>query len=201
MNPTLGTTLPPTARRPDPLRQAAPAHQLRLGDAVARLDRGGILIAQWPDAEALAARVEALGNLQSPVVRLAGGALIGDLSLQDNLMLEPALADGVLPAGLLPEIDALFERTGCPIDWPGWATALPQQATPLAHLQVRVGRALVADADVLLLDASEWDDTLVSPAHFSRSFAAQYPWRVLAWATCDRTRAEGLRASLQELLT
>ena len=68
-------------------------------------------------------------------------------------------------------------------------------------MQVRVGRALVADADVLLIDAAEWDDDLVSPSQFSCSFAAQYPWRVLAWATCDNTRAEGLRTSLQELLT
>ena len=201
MNPPLAMTLTPTARRPDPFLRIAPGHQLRLGNAIARLDQGGILVAQWPDVQALAARVEALGNLESPVVRLAGGALIGDLSLQDNLMLEPALADGVLPAGLLPEIDALFARTGCPIDWPGWTTALPQQATAVAIMQVRVGRALVADADVLLIDAAEWDDDLVSPSQFSCSFAAQYPWRVLAWATCDNTRAEGLRTSLQELLT
>ena len=102
MNPPLAMTLTPTARRPDPFLRIAPGHQLRLGNAIARLDQGGILVAQWPDVQALAARVEALGNLESPVVRLAGGALIGDLSLQDNLMLEPALADGVLPAGLLP---------------------------------------------------------------------------------------------------
>lgn len=201
MNPPLVTTLPPTARRPDPFQRTAPGHQLRLGNAIARLDRGGILVAQWSDAQDLAARVEALGNLESPVVRLAGGALIGDLSLQDNLMLEPALAGGVLPAGLLPEIDSLFARAGCPVDWPGWTTALPSQATPLAVMQVRVGRALVADADVLLIDAAEWDDAMVSPAQFSRSFAAQYPWRVLAWATCDKLRAESLRISLQELLT
>lgn len=200
MNSTVSTNLPPTAWLADPGLQAR-GHQLRLGNAIAWLDQGGIVLAQWPDAQALAARVEALGRLESPVVRLAGGALIGDLSLQDNLMLEPALADGVLPAGLLPEIDALFARAGCPVDWPGWGVALPHQATPLALMQVCVGRALVADADVLLVDADAWDDALVSPAQFSRSFAAQYPWRVLAWATCDPTRAEGLRTSLQELLT
>lgn len=196
MNTSTGTPLP------SGVSHAAPAgRRLRLGDSEALLDHGGILVACWPDAQAMAARALALGELASPVVRMAGGALIGDLSLQDNLMLEPALNDGLLPAGLLPEIDALFTRAGCPIDWPGWAAAMPQEATPLALMQVRVGRALVADADVLLMDAGEWDDALLSPAQFSRSFSAQYPWRVLAWATHDAARAHSLRASLQEFLS
>lgn len=186
---------------PGPAGRAAAGRRLRLGDTAVLLDQGGVLVACWPDAGDMAARVEALGALASPVVRLAGGALIGDLSLQDNLMLEPALDNGDLPAGLLPEIDALFTRAGCAIDWPGWATAMPGEATALALMQVRIGRALVADADVLLIDADGWDDALLAPLAISRSFSAQYPWRVLAWATHHAERAEVLRASLQEFLT
>jgi hypothetical protein len=201
MNPIMATTLPTAGRRSEPVAATVPGHRLRLGDAVAQLDRGGILVAQWAGAAALEARVQALGQLASPVVRMAGGALIGDLSLRGNLMLEPALAGGVLPTGLLSEIDALFTRCGCAIDWLAWSAATSQQASPEAMMQVRTGRALVADADVLLIDAAQWDDAVLSPEQFSRSFAAQYPWRVLVWATCDPSRAEGLRTRLQELLT
>ncbi len=182
-----------------PVRARAPARLLKLAGRGVALDRGGVAVIAWPDAGTLAAQAESLCGLQMPVVRLAGGALISDLSLQDNLMLEPALNDGVLPSHLLPEIDALFSQAGCPVDWPRWVAALPQDATALDLLQLRVGRALVADPDVLLIDAQQWDDTVLAPALFSRCFASQYPWRLLVWATHDAARQLALDTSLQEL--
>lgn len=190
----LSPGLPPAAAPLPPL----PGRRLRLGSGSVMLDRGGVAVATWPDADSLAAQVAGLCDLAEPVVRLAGGALLADLSLQDNLMLEPALRDGVLPAHLLPEIDSLLAQAGCPVDWPRWAAALPQDATALELLQVRIGRALVADPDLLIVDDAQWDHTLLPAARLSRSFANQYPWRMLVWATHDAARADALRASLQE---
>ena len=143
-------------------------------------------------------RIAALCDLASPVVRLAGGALISDLSLQDNLMLEPALQQGTVPAWLLPEIDTLFAQAGCAVDWPGWAGTLPADASEAAFMQVRAGRALVADPDVLLLDAAQWNNACIPPLAFSRAFSSRYPWRMLVWATADAARAACLRACLEE---
>jgi hypothetical protein len=153
---------------------------------------------RWPDAGSLQAELRARVRQAAPVLRWAGGALIADLSLFDNLMLEPALADpaaradapaaqaGVLRADQLgdlqAELRALWAAAGCPADSRTWPHTLPGQADARALLQVRVGRAWMADPDVLVLDADHWDDAVLPREHFSRSFAARHPWRVLVWA-------------------
>jgi hypothetical protein len=181
--------------------RAAAVHTLRLGGARLALDRGGVHVAAWPDSGSMARQIADLCDLASPVVRLAGGALISDLSLQDNLMLEPALQDGPVPDHLLPEIDSLFAQAGCAIDWPGWAATLPADASEGALTQVRIGRALVADPDLLLLDAAPWNDGWMTPLAFSRAFSGRYPWRMLVWVTADPARAAALRTSLEEFIT
>lgn len=199
-------------------RGACARRQIHLGGTALLLDHGGVQVASWPDAAAMDREIAALCELASPVVRLAGGALISDLSLQDNLMLEPALQDGCVPGSswgdmtanmgsnigrdiqrnMLPEIDILFAQAGCAVDWPGWAATLPADATETAVMQVRTGRALVADPDVLLVDASQWNGECIHPLAFSRSFANRYPWRVLLWITTDAAQASVLRAQLEE---
>ena len=191
----------PSTASPAPAARPVPGRRLRLGTDAVMLDRGGVAVIQWPDAAALAAQAVALCALAEPVVRVAGGALVADLPLQDNLLLEAALRDGNLPSHLLPEIDTLLAQAGCPVDWPRWATTLPQEATPLELVQVRIGRALAADPDLLIVDDAQWDHALLPAARLSRSFANQYPWRMLVWATHDAARADSLRASLQEFHT
>lgn len=181
-----------------PQIRACIGHQLHLGSTSVPLDHGGVQVATWPDTASMERQVADLCDLASPVVRVAGGALLNDLSLQDNLMLEPALHDGAVPAWLLPEINSLFAQAGCAIDWPGWAATFPEHATEAAVMQVRTGRALVADPDVLLLDAAQWNDDCIHPLAFSRSFASRYPWRTLVWVTADAARSAALRASLEE---
>lgn len=188
----------PSTASPLPAAPFLPGRRLRLGEGAIMLDSGGVAVMQWPDAASLAAQVVALCDLAEPVVRAAGGALIADLSLQDNLMLEPALRDGLMPTHVLPEIDTLLARAGCPVDWTRWAMTLPQDATALEIAQVRIGRALVADPDLLIIDDAQWDHALLPAAPLSRSFATQYPWRTLVWATHDAARAGSLRALLQE---
>ena len=126
-------------------------------------------------------------------------ALVADLSLYDNLMLEPALEDGSRPTSMLAGLHALFAQAGAPIEWDAMASTMPQDADALAVLQVRVGRAMIADPDVLLVDADQWDDALVAPDEFTRGFLRQYPWRTLVWASADANRAHWLRESLLEL--
>ncbi len=157
------------------------------------MDQGHIAILNWPDAASRANDIDALCSAANPVVRHAGGVLIEDLSLADNLMLEPALLDGALPRHLLPELLELFGNAGCAIDWRLWQTTFPAQADPLMQLQVITGRALMADPDLLLVEAMQWDDSLLQPCAFSKSFTRQYPWRTLAWASCDARRADTLR--------
>ncbi len=175
---------------------AQPAAGLRLGDGWLVLDRGGVHVTVWPDRPALHRQLAGLAALAAPVVRQAGGALIGDLSLADNLVLEPALADGSRPDPLLPEIDALFRRAGLPVDWPAWAATLAADAPASALLQARVGRALVADPDVLVIDAANWDGGLLAPETFSAAFVSTFPWRALVWATTNAAEARKLRARL-----
>lgn len=172
--------------------QFAQPRQLQLAGQTLYLDCGGVHISIWPDAAALQADVQALIDAVDPVVRYAGGALIADLCLQDNMMLEAALLDGVLPRKLLPEIDALFERAGYPVNWPAWALTFPSTASAIEAMQVRIGRALAADPDILLIDAAQWDDALLAPERFSRSFSIQYPWRTLVWAASSALRANTL---------
>ncbi len=177
---------------------ASPGRSVELGGCRLTLDRGRVAVIDWPDAATLATQLAAVCQHQTPVVRYAAGTLIDDLSLQDNLMLEPSLYDGVLPIQLLPEIEALFEFTDCPVDGSAWAGTWPQAATRQALMQVRVGRALMADPDLLLIDASHWDDDLLHPLHFSQRFVTRYPWRTLVWATHDAVRADALREALHE---
>lgn len=188
---------------PDPSRQlraASPGRRIQLGDCSLQLDRGHVAVVNWPDPAALASQLAALSQLEAPVVRYATGPLIDDLSLQDNLMLESSLHDGRPPMQLLPEIKAFFEFTDSPLDWAAWAGTWPQAATQQELMQVRVGRALMADPDLLLIDASHWDDDLLHPLYFSQRFVTRYPWRTLVWATHDVTRADALRDLLDECL-
>ncbi len=185
-----------TTDPPRPLRATSSGRRIALGGSSVMLDRGHVAVIEWPDAAALASQLTALCQLDSPVVRYAAGTLIDDLSLQENLMLESALHDGLLPMQLLPEIESLFELTDWPIIWSAWAGTWPQGATLQALMQVRVGRALMADPDLLLMDATHWDDELLHPLYFSQRFVTQYPWRTLVWATHDKARADALREAL-----
>jgi hypothetical protein len=181
------------------LRQSSPSRQIQLGSQNIVLDGGGVLVATCPDAALLANELEAADPVGSLVIRYVGGALIGDLSLKDNLMLEASLLGGSLPEHMLPEIDTLFEHAGYPVDWPRLDLLFPESADGLSALQVRIGRALLADPDLLLVNAAEWDEELISCSHFSHSFKAQYPWRSLVWAAPDEAYAERLRESLRDL--
>lgn len=142
--------------------------------------------------------IQALDARLDITVRFVGGSLIADLCLHDNLILESALDDGSLSRHLLPEIDILFGNAGCPVNWPVWTELFPDTAPRDAVLQVRVGRALMADPDVLIIDAAQWDESLLSSQQFSRSFTMQYPWRTLVWATHDKARASSLQSVLKE---
>lgn len=162
------------------------------------LDHGGVLVAVWVDEAFMVSDIQALGHRTDITVRLVSGALIADLTLKENLTLEAALCDGSLPRHLIPEIDSLFDNAACPVDWPAWVSMFPDTATPDAMMHAKVGRALMADPDVLVIDAAQWNDALISFQRFSRSFALQYPWRTLVWATCDLNQASSLRAALKE---
>ena len=183
-----------------PLCAASAGRRLQLGGVSVTLDRGHVAVIDWPDAARQAAQLSALCQSATPVVRYASGKLIEDLSLQDNLMLEPSLLDGRLPLLMLPEIESLFAYTDCPPDWSAWADTWPGSATRQALMQVCVGRALVADPDLLVMDAAHWDDGLLQPFDFSQRFINQYPWRTLVWATHDASRADELREMLQDYL-
>lgn len=141
--------------------------------------------------------IQGLGQRLDITIRLVSGALIADLSLQDNLTLEAALFDGSLPRHLIPEIDSLFDKAACPVDRSAWANVFPDTATPNEVMQAKVGRALMADPDVLVIDAKQWDETLLSAQRLSESFALQFPWRTLVWATHEVNRASSLRAALK----
>lgn len=174
------------------------ARQVYAGDQTLSVDHGGVLVATWPDGASMASGIEALDQRLDITVRLVSGTLIADLCLQDNLTLEAALCDGSLPRHLIPEIDSLFASAGCPVDWPAWASMFPDTAAADAVMQAKIGRALMADPDVLVIDAAQWDDALLGAQAFSRSFARQYPWRTLVWATHDVNRADSLRDALKE---
>lgn len=169
-----------------------------MGSETVCLDHGGVVVAVWADEESMLSDIRELDLRLGITVRLVSGALISDLCLQDNLTLEAALHDGSLPRHLLPEIDILFGNAGCPVNWPVWTSLFPDTAPTDAVMQARVGRALMADPDVLVIDAAQWDDTLLGAERFSQSFIRQYPWRTLVWATNDMNRASRLRAALKE---
>lgn len=117
------------------------------------------------------------------VCRWVGGALLADLSLGENVLLASSFARGASPTWLGPELAALFEAAGCPLA-DDWAALPASSATPAALLQARVGRALAADPDWLLVDAQAWPDDVLNPERFTRAFRERYPWRGLAWL-CD----------------
>lgn len=194
-------TFPPAALRHAPaLRAPAPGRQaaaLPLAGRQLPLDRGGFHILAWPDEESLRREVLAACALASPVVRFAGGALLDDLTLRDNVYLEPALDGGELPDWLEGDLHALFEAAGAPLE-AGWGGIWPPDASPLDAVQVRVGRALAADPDILLVDAGEWDDAVLGADRFTGAFLARYPWRALGWVCHDTGRAHWLGETLQE---
>ncbi len=121
--------------------------------------------------------------------------MLSDLSLQENLYLESALSFRSSPDWLWGELSDLFAAAGSPIV-DDWAAIRAGEAAPLAQLQVRVGRALAADPDTLLIEADAWPADVVSPEGFSRAFLHCYPWRALAWCSADPGRVRGLRARL-----
>lgn len=180
--------------------QGHPA-QLCIAEETVWLDSGGVLVAVWADEPSMASDIRALHQRLDISVRLVSGPLIADLCLEDNLTLEAALYDGSLPQDLITEIDILFGSAGCPVAWAAWGSVFPDTAMADAVMQARVGRALMADPDVLIIDAAQWDDTLLDAKRFSQSFAKQYPWRTLVWATHETYRAVALRAGLQEFQT
>ncbi len=131
------------------------------------------------------------------VCRFVGGSLIADLSLAENIQLEPALSCSAVPVWLWSELNALFHAANSPIPdgWVGW---LPAEATPVAQLQAQVGRALAADPDWFLIDAETWPDDVLSPERFTSAFQDRYPWRALTWHCASETRARDLHARLHE---
>lgn len=161
---------------------AATGPSLQLAGATIKLDAGGVHHVEWPDADALGQQLLDLAACREPVVRFAGGALIADLPLQDNLTLECALRPAVRPQGLMADLERLFASAGCSLQRRSWHSTYPRQASPREQMQVRVGRALMAAPDVLIVDAHAWDDALLPRESFSQAFAAQYPWRALVWA-------------------
>jgi hypothetical protein len=187
--------IPATARRA--LAAPAPPGLTLAGRAIA-LDRGGFHILSWTDETALRRETALACSQPSPVVRYAGGALIDDLTLRDNMYLEPALDGGQLPDWLDTEVHALFEAAGAPLE-AQWGGIWPPDASALSLVQVRIGRALAADPDVLLVDAAEWDDEVLPADRFTEAFLSRNPWRVLAWVSHDTGRAHWLGESLQEL--
>ena len=177
----------------------APGRRLQVGGQVVTLDAGRVYVATWPTSAAMSADIKWLCGLASPTIRYAGGVLISDISLEDNLMAEPSLLEGALPTHLMPEIETLFGLAGSAVASGAWRNTFPDQADALAVMQVQVGRALAADPDLLLVDATHWDDIVLQPARFSQSFVTQFPWRTLIWATHDSVRADRLRVILEEL--
>lgn len=127
---------------------------------------------------------------------LVGDALVADLSLTENMHLQATCTGAATAAWLETELHALFDAAGAPID-PGWLDLLPGNAPPLACLQARVGRALAADPDWLLVDADAWGDALLAPERFMRAFAGRYPWRGVAWLSADDGRTQALMARLE----
>ena len=109
---------------------AAKRRRLRLADTLITLDEGGVHDIVWPDAAALLAQLAQLARRREPVVRFAGGALIADLSLHDNLMLEPALRGAATPTDLTAGLDALFDGAGCPAQRSAWR-AKSRSGSPL----------------------------------------------------------------------
>lgn len=168
--------------RPEPLDAAVARNAVRLAGSLIELDVGGVHQVEWPDAQALKQQLLELAARDAPVVRYAGGALIADLSLQANLTLECALRPALRPAGLIGDLERLFAGAGCPLQRGPWHAVFPQQAGGPDLLQVRVGRALMADPDVLIVDADAWDDALLTRERFSQAFVARHPWRALVWA-------------------
>lgn len=195
-------TFPPAALRQAPVPRAAaplrPAAAVALAGRELPLDRGGFHILTWPGEEDMRREILAACAHPSPVVRFAGGALVEDLTLRDNVFLEPALDGGLLPDWLEADLHALFEAAGAPLE-AGWSGIWPPDAAPRDVVQVRIGRALAADPDILLVDAVEWDDAVLGADRFTAAFLSRYPWRALAWVSHDDSRAHWLRESLQEL--
>ena len=152
-------------------------------------------VLEWPDGATMARDIGSACADDRVVVRWVGGALLSDLSLQENLYLESALSTRSAPDWLWRDLGDLFAAAGAPIA-DDWAAVRPGQAAPLARWQARVGRALAADPDALLIDADAWPDDVVSPEGFSRAFLHCYPWRALAWCSADPKRVRGLRERL-----
>ena len=176
----------------------ATGRRLQVAEQLVSLDAGRVYVVSWQDAAAMTANMAILCKLASPTIRYAGGALIGDLSLQDNLMAEPSLQKGMAVIHLIPEIQTLFSLANCPVASADWPDTFPEKANACAVMQVQVGRAMVADPDLLVMDATRWDDFVLSPLRFSQSFVTQFPWRTLIWATHDTGRADKLRVLLEE---
>ena len=174
---------------------------LRLGGMRVELDVGGVHQIAWPDIAALRHQMAHLARGALPVVRFAGGALIVDLSLHDNLMLEPMVHPALVPGGAaqpagraarggrLASLERLFAEAGCPLQHASWRSRWAPAASPRELLQVRVGRAWMADLDVLVVDAEAWNDAVLPRQRFSRSFVALHPWRVLVWASAGPGQA------------
>jgi hypothetical protein len=127
---------------------------------------------------------------------LVGDALVADLSLAENMHLRASCIGAASAAWLETELQALFAAAGAPID-PAWLDLLPGNAPALACLHARVGRALAADPDWLLVDADAWGDALLAPERFVQAFEARYPWRGVAWLSADAGRTQALRARLE----
>lgn len=113
--------------------------------------------------------------------RRVAGSLIRDLSLLENLCLEPLLGRRVPDASVIRDFEALFQRAGHPVTGQAWADTLPGQASAIEVLQVRVGCALMGDPDILEIELDSWDPALLPPEALSVAFRKQFPWRELRW--------------------
>lgn len=115
--------------------------------------------------------------------RTVGGPLITGLSLMDNLLIEHRLAGTEPHPLLLAEFVALMQAAGCPLDLAPWADGLADSATPLQALQLRLGRAWLADPEPLCIDRDAWDDAVLPRQQFEAAFHQRHPWRTLRWTS------------------
>jgi hypothetical protein len=173
---------------------------LNIGGHLVATNFGGVFIIEWPGAKQLQNDVQDLCSLLRPVVRYAGGALVEDLPLWTNAVIESAIMFGTQPDWLPSALQNLFAQTDCPVDFQLWNDQDSEDAAVREQLQARVARALAATPDILLVDADDWPDEVLRPEQFTQAYTRSYPQCPLVWASARQERAHWLRESLQEVM-